>query len=255
MRSRILDLEDRNQDLADLISDHPAIARDFLGKYELSWIYHECGLEGVVYTGNELEQALAFQPVADATSVGAFREIRNHKAAIDLVRSEAPAKRLKISLALVKRIYETLGAGIESRSVAEYRKEIPLHRSYFHEIAQPARIAYLLGKLLDACEASDWRSMHPLQKASRLQHGFMQVYPFTENSGKVARLLSNLVLLHHGYQPCIIHTIDRQRYYESLKLPELQLRELMLESMDNGIANAQRFFRLALEARAKKAAR
>jgi len=255
MRSRYLDLEDRTQDLAELLRDEPVLAREFLRKYELSWIYHESALEGVVYSGQELELALANQPVTEASAVSAYRDIRNFKVAIDLIRGEAAGKKPKVSLALVKKLNETIHAGIEARASADFRKEIPLHRAYFHEIAQPARIVAQLAKLLEWCESAEFRSSHPIQKASKLQHGFMQVYPYTEGSGKIARLLANLLLIHGGYQPCIIHTIDRQRYYESLKQPESSLRELMMESMENGIANGEKLFRQALAARAKRASR
>jgi Fic family protein len=256
MRSRYLDLEDRTQDLAELCRDEPALAQDFLRKYELSWIYHENALEGVVFSGQELETALAHQPVAEASAVSAYRDVRNFKTAIDIVRAETASKKQpKISIALVKKLYETLHAGIESRAVAEYRKEIPLHRAYFHEIAQPAKVPALLGELMEWCESAEFKRSHTVQKASKLQHAFMQIYPFTEGSGKIARLISNLLLLHDGYQPCIVHTIDRQRYYESLRVPEPTLRELMMESMENGLANGEKFFQHALAARAKKVVR
>ncbi len=255
MRSRYLDLEDRTQDLAELLRDEPALAHQFLRKYELSWIYHENALEGLVFSGQEIETALAHQPVAEASSLTAFRDVRNFKAGIDIVRAEAAGKKPRISLALVKKLYETLHAGIESRALAEYRKDIPLHRAYFHEIAQPAKVPGMLAELMEWCDSAEFKRAHAIQKASKLQHAFMQIYPFTEGSGKLARLLSNLVLVHDGYQPCIVHTIDRQRYYESLRLPEAALRELMMESMENGLANGEKFFRHAAGARAKKAVR
>ncbi len=255
MRNRYIDIDDRTEDLAERMRDEPGIAADLLAKYELSWIYHENALEGVVYTSHELSMALANQPVADATAVGAFQEIRNHKAAIDLVRAEASGKKARVNLTIIKRIYETLGAGVSGKSIAEYRKDIPLHRSYFHEIAQPAKIAFQLGKLVDYCESAEFKNSHPLQQASKVNHGFMQIYPFTDNSGKVARLLANLILLHKGYLPCIIHSIDRQRYYESLRVPEPALRELMMEAMDNALANAEKLFDQALAVRTKRVAR
>jgi Fic family protein len=255
MRTRYLDIDDRTEDLAELMRDEPAIAEDFLKKYELSWIHHENALEGVVFSAQEMELALAHQPLADANVLSAQQEIRNDKTAIDVVRAEAKAKKLRINITLVKRLYETLGMNIEGRSAAEYRRDIPLHRAYFHEIAAPAKIPVLLGKVFDLCESAEFRGFHPLQQASKLHHAFMQIYPFTENSGKVARLLANLILLHHDYLPCLIHAIDRQRYYESLRVPETTLRDLMMEAMDNGLANAEKFFEQAMAARAKKVAR
>ncbi len=255
MRNRTIDIDDRTEDLAERMRDEPAIAGDFQKKYELSWLYHENALEGVIYTSQELELGLENQPLADVAVVGAFQEIRNHKNAIDLVRAEARGKRGKVTLRLVKRLYEALGAGLPGRSVAEYRKEIPLHRAYFHEIAPPGKISFQLGKLLDFCESAEFRQSHPIHQASRLHHGFMQIYPFTENSGKVARLLANLVLLHKGYLPCIIHSIDRQRYYDSFRLPEAALRDLMLEAMDNSLGHAEKHFAEASTTRTRRSAR
>ncbi|HZZ86662.1 MAG TPA: Fic family protein [Anaeromyxobacteraceae bacterium] len=249
MRSRYIDIDDRSQDLAEILGDEPEVGAEFLKVYELSWLHHENALEGAVYTAQELSQALHNHPVNDSISIAAHREVRNHKAAIDLIRAEAKQKRLKINMAVVKRLYETLGQGFEHRQAAELRKEMPLHRAYFHEIAQPAKIQPLLAKLFEQADSAEFRSTHPVQQASRIHHGFMQIYPFTENSGKVARLLANLLLLHAGLLPCIIHSIDRQRYYDSLKQPETALRELMLEAIENGLVNAEKLVR---EARAER---
>ncbi|HYD43380.1 MAG TPA: Fic family protein [Anaeromyxobacter sp.] len=255
MRIRYVDIDDRMEDLAERMRGDPELATEFLHRYELSWLYHENALEGVVYSSQELETALAEPTLTDATFVSALTEIRNHKAAIDFVREEAKAKKLKLGPPLAKRLYELLGQGLEGRAAADYRKDMPLHRAYFHEIAQPARIVPLLQKLFDACETSDFRNSHPLQQATKLHHGFMQVFPYTENSGRVARLLANLVLLHQGYRlPVIVHATDRQRYYESLRLPETTLRDLTIEALDNALSQAEKLFAEA-PSRARKAAR
>jgi Fic family protein len=253
MRTRYLDIDDRTEDLADRLRDAPSIGDEFARMYELSWLYHENALEGVVYTGQELEQALANALLTDATVIDAFQEIRNHKKAIELIRAESKNKKVRLTLTLIKKVYETLGSGIEGRSEAEYRKDMPLHRAYFHDIAQPAKIAFQLGKLIDFCDSAEFKTYHPLKQASKIHHAFMQAYPFTEGSGKVARLLANLVLLREGYLPCIVHAIDRQRYYESLRLPEPQLRELMMEAYLNALENGEKFVDMAVAERSKRA--
>lgn len=258
MRTRYVDIDDRHQDLAERMRADPAAAEEFLRKWELSWLYHENAMEGVVYSETELFTAMANQPVADAAFLRALVEIRNHKTALDLVRAEAGQKKAKINLTTVKKLYETLGAGIEGRSVAEYRKEMPLHRAYYHEISQPARIPTLLAKLCDQAESAEWKALHPIQRATRLHHAFMQIYPFTENSGRVARLLSNLILLGAGYLPVIVHSTDRQRYYDSFRLAETTLRDLTLEAIENGLAHAEKVFASlppATVSRTRKAAR
>jgi Fic family protein len=242
MRTRYVDFDDRHEDLAERMRALPEAAEDFQKKWELSWLYHENALEGVVYTSQELALGLENQPVADATFMGALRDVRNHKAAIDLVRAEARSKKLKLNLSMVKKLYETLGAGFEGRSVAEWRKDMPLHRSYFHEIAQPAKIQPALQKVLDLTDSVDFKNAHPIQQAVKVHHGFMQVFPFTDNSGRVARLLASMILFQAGYLPVIIHATDRQRYYESLRLPESALRELTMDAIANGLAHAEKYF-------------
>jgi Fic family protein len=255
MRIRYVDIDDRMEDLAERMRDEPEVAEEFLPKYELSWLHHENALEGLVYSGQELATALAAPTLADANFVSALQELRNHKAALDVVREEAKAKKLKLNLALVKRLHDTLCEGIDGRNAAEYRQDMPLHRTYFHEIAQPQKIQPLLQKLLDGCETADFRNAHPVQRAAKLHHGFMQAFPYTENSGRVARLLANLVLLHAGYRlPVIIHATDRQRYYESLRVGESVLRDLTLEALDNALSQAEKIFGQA-RTRSRKAVR
>ena len=56
-RTRYLDLDDRTEDVRQLMRERPREARDFMEKYELSWVYHENALEGMVLTHAELRQA------------------------------------------------------------------------------------------------------------------------------------------------------------------------------------------------------
>ncbi len=255
MRTRFVDIDDRMDNLADRMRGDPDLAGEFLRRYELSWLYHENALEGVVYTSQELATALDNPPLADASFVSSLQDIRNHKIAADLVHEEAKSKKVRVNLTLVRKLHETLLGGPDAKGAGEFRKDMPLHRAYFHEIAQPAKIPALLQKVLDACESADFRNAHPIQRAAKLHHGFMQVFPYTETSGQVARLLANLVLLQAGYRmPCIIHATDRQRYYESLRLPEAILRDLTSEAIVNALDQAEKFFR-ETPSRGRKAAR
>jgi Fic family protein len=253
MRNRLVDLDDRMEDLAERARRAPEVADEINQRYELSWVHHEHALEGVFYSGQELQVAMSGSPVADANTISAFRELRNFRRAAAVMREEAQTPKPKVTLTLVKKLHELLD-GEEPTGTAELRKEIPIHRAYFHEIAQPARIAAALDKAIELTENPEFRQQHVLVQGSRFQHAFMQAYPFTDHSGKIARLVSNLFLVSKGFLPCVIHSIDRQRYYESLRQPETALRDLMTESMENALANAEKAFKMAAEIRARRAA-
>ena len=252
MRTRYVDFDDRHEDLAERMRAAPRIAEDFLRKWEVSWLFHENALEGVVYTSQELELGLENQPIADATFVGALRDVRNHKAALDFCRAEARNKKLKLSLTTLKKLYELLTAGIEGRNAAEWRKDMPLHRSYFHEISQPAKILAGLQRVFEGTETAEFRNAHAIQRAARLHHGLMQVFPYTDNSGRIGRLFSNMILFQAGYLPVIVHATDRQRYYESLRQPEGALREVTMDAIGNGLDHAEKFFAEAAIAERKQ---
>jgi Fic family protein len=256
MANRYQDLDDRSEDLRELMRARRDVTPQFQELFELSWIHHDNGLEGIVVTGAEMQAALSpLGPVAPDSSTNAlYKEIRNHKAAIDFIRAEAQGKKVSINLTLVRKLHELLCEGFENREKGAFRKDMPLHRTYFHEIMQPAKIPAGLDKVLDATTTAEFRESHPLKQAAQVHHAFMQVFPFTDNSGKIARLLGNLLLLRAEMLPALIHTIDRQKYYESLKQPPTTLRNLYFDALENALENATRFFEGAPKQRRKKAA-
>src|SRR5437764_3653000 len=114
----------------------------------MSWIYHDHALEGVVLSYQELAAGLGKAPVADASSIPVVNEIQAYKRAIDHVRELGPKKKFSLTPDVIKKLY-CLVANDESGKTAVYRKDNPLHRLYFHEIAPPEKISYQMRKLVE----------------------------------------------------------------------------------------------------------
>jgi Fic family protein len=267
VKERYQEIDDKNDSLREYLDVYKSKAKDFLERFEMSWIYHDAALEGVVYTPQELQVALHPQRgAAEASMVPVVLEIRNHKAVCDYIRDEASGgkKQAQITLTTLKRMHDLFAgntpeaqaarAAAERRERTEkelakerekggYRKDMPLHRTYFHDIAQPAKIPALLEKLVDYTASAEFREFHPLKQAATVQHQFLQIFPFTEHSGKVARMCSNLILLRHGYMPAVIHSIDRQKYYESFRAPVSSFRTLLMDAIENSLDNGLKYFR------------
>jgi Fic family protein len=96
-----------------------------------------------------------------------------------------------------------------------------------------------LGEWLESDEASD---LHPIRRATKAHYKVLTIYPWTKNSGKVARLVMNFILLRHGHLPAVVHSIERQRYYEALRFDNETLLNLILESIDNSLETTSKFF-------------
>ena len=227
-RTTYLDLDDRTEDVRELMRERPRETREFLEKYELSWVYHECALEGMVLTHAELRHA--------------FSEVRNQRVAIDFIKQEAKARQLKYNLTLVKKLYEILYSNLPNRMPITFRRDMPLHRTYFHDIVQPVQIQPALEQLFHFMESEEFHRMHPFKQATHSHHRFMEIFPFSDLSGKIGRMMMNLLLVRAGYMPLVIHSMDRQTYYDALRLNATQFGNVLMESMDNALDNAFKHF-------------
>ncbi len=242
-RTQYLDLDDRTEDVRQLMRERPRETREFLEKYELSWVYHECALEGMVLTHAELRQALENSGgMVDSSMVQSFMEVRNQRAAIALIKQEAKARQVKYNLSLVKRVYEILFKDLPHRTPVAFRRDMPLHRTYFHDIVQPLQIQPGLEQLFNFMDSEEFRKLHPFKQATHSHHRFMEIFPFSDQSGKVGRMMMNLILVRAGYLPMVIHSMDRQTYYDALRLNATQFGQVLMESMDNALDNAFKFF-------------
>lgn len=229
-----------------------AIVSDFDDKLDVSWIYHDHALEGVVLSYHELKAAIDKRIISDVTLIPMYEEIKNYKNAIEWVRELAkqPQKRKKGSITVdTLRAIHAILTPEERLKGSPYRKDNPLHRLYFHEIAPPDKILARMKKLCEWLDEEETHHLHPIERAAKAHYHLMAVYPWPRNSGKVARLFMNLLLLRDGYPPAVIHSIERQRYYDVLRGENSGLVPLVFESLDNAVETAIRFFDELKEAR------
>ena len=220
----------------------PLALAEYRSRLEMSWIHHDSAIEGIVYEPSELTAALSDAPVTDATLLPVYDEIRQFRTAIHLIRQLAQVqdKKLPIDLPLIEKLYLTLAP---EETEAKFRKDIPLHRLYFHEIAPPDKIPLKIKALTDWLESDETtRTMHTTRIAARAHYLFLQAYPYPKHSGKVGRLLMNLMLLREGYPPAILHATDRQRYYDALRTSADATSAIIQEALENSLDSAVRYF-------------
>ncbi len=235
--------------LHEVTSKAPKSLHDqFAERLDITWIYHDSALEGIVYSFDELKAAIDDRVVSDTSLIPVYDEIRQHKAAIDLVRELAEKKRLSINLEVIKKIYVTLiPEEGEGKGAPKYRKDMPLHRLYFHDIAQPEKIRHQTRQLVQWMNAAETkRSTHSVRLAAKAHYKLLHIYPFAKHSGKVARLMMNLILMRQGYPPAIIHATERQRYYDALKTSEDATAKLVTDALASSVESTIHFYEESL---------
>lgn len=246
MRVKPGTIEEKVQKLAELEARAaPEQLADFNYRLDMSWIHHDNALEGVIYDPSELVAAISENVISDSALIPVYDEIRQYKAAINLIRELASKKKQEINLDTIKLIYHTLAPEEgDIKGPPKYRKDMPLHRVYFHEIATPDKIPAQMRALLQWLASEDLkRTMHPTRIAAKAHYQLLHIFPFPKHSGKVARLFMNLLLLREGYPPAILHSTDRQRYYDALKTSSDAVAVVINEALDNAVESATRYWR------------
>ncbi len=225
----------------------PEFQKAYRDNLDMSWIYHDSALEGTVYTGQELKSALDSAAavtgaiVTDSSIQPVCEEIRRHREALDYIRDYAIKKRQPINIDVVKKIYLILHPEEGDIKTVKYRKDIPQHRLYFHEYAPPDKITYKVRQIVDwVNDPETRRTRSAVRIAARAHYDLLRVFPFTTDSGKVARLFMNLLLLRSGFPPAIVHSTDRQRYYEALKGSSATMTQIVHESIENNLASVEK---------------
>jgi len=84
------------------------------------------------------------------------------------------------------------------------------------------------------------RTRTGVRVAARAHYDLLRVFPFPLDSGKVARLFMNLLLLRSGYPPSIVHSTERQRYYEALKGSSQVMISIVQEAIENNLASVEK---------------
>ena len=91
-----------------------------------------------------------------------------------------------------------------------------------------------------------------IEKVATLHSKFMAVFPWAKESGRSIRVASNLLLQEGGYPIAIVHSIDRQRYYESLRGDHIGLTSLYLEAVQTTAETEMRVYDEAQKGPVKK---
>ncbi len=243
MRTVYFDIDDKTEDLRHEFKKSKDSAQEFHERFEVSWIFHENALEGSVLDVFDLKAALDHVTMGDGILIPVYQRIRNHKNAIDKIRKISLESNRLPTLSFIKGLHQTLSHGLAGQQGGVYRKDIPIHRTYFHEIVVPAKISYQMNKLVRWMKSKEFKQLHPIQQAAEVHFRMMQVFPFDCDSGKVARLLMNFFALRAGYLPVMIPDVERQHYYDALRISSADLHRLIVECMVHQLDQSLKFFR------------
>lgn len=216
----IIDLEDNYFEEVDklkkeLDSKRP-IPKDTLRTLEesinLEWTYNSNGIEENTLTLRETQVVLEGITVG-GKSIKEHLEAINHEKAIlylnDLVKESNPITEWNI-----KSIHQLILKEIDDENAGRYRRENVTIKGATHIPSDYLKVPELMEKLILSYKC--WNDYHPIIQAALLHGELVKIHPFIDGNGRTSRLIMNLDLMNHGYNPVIIKKEDRLKYYDAI---------------------------------------
>jgi len=178
----------------------------------LEWTYNSNGIEGNTLSLHETQVVLEGITVG-GKSIKEHLEAINHEKAIlylnELVKEDNPITEWNI-----KGIHQLVLKDIDDENAGRYRRENVTIKGATHIPPDYLKVPELMEKLVLNYE--NWNDFHPIIQAALLHGELVKIHPFIDGNGRTSRLLMNLDLMNHGFNPVIIKKGDRLEYYETL---------------------------------------
>ena len=107
--------------------------------------------------------------------------------------------------------------------------------------APPDKIGHRVRQVFDWLNGPEPKKLKdPVRIAARVHYDLLRIFPFPQDSGKVARLLMNLLLIRADLPPVIIHSTERQRYSDALKGSLPTIVTMVNDSMRNALTSIEK---------------
>ena len=181
-------------------------------KINLEWTYNSNGIEGNTLTLRETQVVLEGITVG-GKSIKEHLEAINHEHAIlflnDLVKDDDPITEWNI-----KNIHTLILKEIDDENAGRYRSENVTIKGATHIPPDFVKVPELMEKLI--LNYKTWNKYHPIIRATLLHGELVKIHPFVDGNGRTSRLIMNLDLMKHGFNPVIIKKENRLQYYEAL---------------------------------------
>ena len=209
--------------------------------YQVELTFSSNAIEGNTLTRQETALVVADGLTVQGKTLVEHLEAHNHARAVTMVRHLAKTGSSSglFGEAEVLDIHRLLLQGIDDDNAGRYRRVAVRIAGSTVVLPSPAKVSELMGNFVAAVGTPGWEG-HPVERAIEAHYRLVTIHPFTDGNGRVARLLMNLVLLHHGYPAAIIDQAERSQYLASLQQAQMggsrtDFDQLILRAVDRSL--------------------
>jgi len=211
----ILEKIDKNQ---QIISSFRPLKKAELAQvkeyYRIGMTYSSNAIEGNSLTDTETKVVLEDGITIGGKPLRDHYEASGHSDAFDFLYKIA--KKQELTEAAVKKFHQLFYHRIDAESAGKYRKIKIFVTDAEHSFPNYDQVPQLMKKFILSIQELRGKK-HPVELAAIAHKDFVNIHPFVDGNGRVARLLMNLILLQEGYNIALISPVLRVQYLQAIK--------------------------------------
>jgi fido (protein-threonine AMPylation protein) len=198
-----------SQFLSDL---YPSELEKYRDARNVKYIHNTTAIEGNTLTLREAALVIEDGIAPKGKKLREIHEVENFKRVLRYLKSYKG----DITLPLIKRLHSLIQNNIDDEQAGNLRRiEVGVVGSRF----EPPPAIFVEEELRDLINwyKRNEDSLHSFELAGIFHYRFVQIHPFVDGNGRVARELLNLILERNGYPPMILEVSDREDYLKRLQ--------------------------------------
>ena len=187
--------------------------------FKIGLTYSSNAIEGNTLTISETKVLLEDGLTVGGKPIRDYYEAIGHGNAFDYMLSLAINQDAPITEEQIIKIHKLFYRLVDEGNAGIYRKERVFITGTEYIPPEPDKVPAAMKEFIVSMNTISG-TVHPIEYASLVHKGFVDVHPFVDGNGRTARLLMNLVLIQAGYGIAIIPPIRRGDYIDALRISQ-----------------------------------
>lgn len=202
-------------------------------KIRLDWNYHSNNMEGILVSFEQTQELMLKRGVITGKKIKDCKQVIGHDDAIAEVKNHLKENR-PFTEHFIRGLHELLlkeeyfnpaitpdGKPTQKLvQIGDYKttpNNVETSDGLFM-FASPDETRMKMADLMKLCNAQlEKNTKHPLLIATEFHYGFIRIHPFDDGNGRIARLLTNYILMYFQYPPIIIEAKQKEEYIKALR--------------------------------------
>lgn len=181
---------------------------------EVEFVYNTNSMEGNTLSLGETRMVLKGMTVS-GKPLTEIQEIKNHPASIEFIKTLAFDRVVPITQGNILKLHCIVMEKV-MQDAGKYRQnEVAIKGAQFIPTTWP-EISNEMSELVKYVNENP-DGLSPIELATHVHFWFALIHPFRDGNGRIARLLTNFVLLRHHYPFIVFKKVDRSQYLRCLQ--------------------------------------